>query len=151
MEIDGYENYLIYNDGRVYNKIRNTFLKQQLNIKTGYYNVGLSKNDKRKNFTIHRLVGLHYLDSIEGKRYIDHIDRNKTNNNISNLRWCNHSENMINVGIKCHNKLGYKYIHKTKFNTYRFVLHRQNINHSKCFKTLEECIEYRDNYLANIN
>ena len=150
MEIDGYENYLIYNDGRVYSKYKNKFLKQK-NYKGGYYFVNLYKNGKMKSFRIHRLVGLHYLDNVEGKNEIDHIDRNKSNNHISNLRWCNRSENMINVGIRITNKLGIKHIMKTENNTYKFVFHRNGSNHTKCFKTLEECIEYRDNYLANIN
>jgi hypothetical protein len=149
MEIEGYENYLIYDDGRVYSKMTNKFLKPTLN--SSYYNVTLcKKGNPRSIIRIHRLVGLHYLDKIEGKDYIDHIDRNKTNNHVSNLRWCNNSENMRNTNTYITNKLGYKHIFKTKSNTYRFTIKRDK-QHTKCFKTLEECIEYRDNYLANIN
>jgi len=151
MEIDGYENYLIYDDGRVQNKKTKRFLKQFFN-KDAYYLVGLYKNGKRKCFSTHRLVALHYLDSVEGKNEIDHIDRNKTNNHISNLRWCNRSENTLNTNTYKSNKLGIKHITKNKdCNTYRFQIIRQNNYHTKCFKTLEECIEYKDNYLANIN
>jgi len=151
MEIDGYENYLIYENGKVQNKKTKRFLKQQLN-KEGYYQVQLRNNKKPKIWSIHRLVGLHYLESVEGKNIIDHIDRNKTNNHISNLRWCNHSENTINTNVYNSNKLGIKNIFYNQIHKYYvFAIRRNNINHTKYFKTLEECIEYRDEYLANIN
>ena len=150
MEIEGYENYLIYDDGRVYSKNVNRFLKQCKDGK-GYYSINLCKNGKIKMFNIHRLVGLHFIPKVEGKDIIDHIDRNNTNNHVSNLRWANHSENMINTGVQINNILGEKHIMKTKNDTYTFRLFRQNDNHSKTFKTLDECIDYRDNYLANIN
>ena len=148
MEIEGYENYLIYDDGRVYSKYKNIILKPSKDS-NGYYQVILYKNKKPKNFNIHRLVGLHYLDKVEGKEHIDHIDRNKINNHISNLRWCNRSENQLNTGIQKNNKLGIKYIKKTKNNTYIFRINREGHYHTKTFKTLEECIEYRNNYLRN--
>lgn len=148
MEIIDYPNYLIYDDGRVQNKKTKRFLKQFFNKKDGYYLVALSKNGKRKNFTIHRLVGLHYLEKIEGKDCIDHIDRNKTNNHVSNLRWCNYSENNINKIIQSNNKLGIKNIFYCQtYKCYFFQIIRQHIKHSKKFKTLEECIKYRDEYL----
>lgn len=155
MEIDGYENYLIYEDGRVQNKKTKRFLKQKNN--NGYYSVGLCNNKKQKYFYIHRLIGLHYLERVEGKDCIDHIDRNKTNNHISNLRWCNHNENMHNKKYNEHkvskkNKLGIKNIYYCE--TYKKYLFKIMINkktHIKGFKTLEECIEYKDKYLANIN
>ena len=148
MEIIDYPNYLIYDDGRVYNKNTKRFLKQKNN--NGYYNIGLFKNGKQKYFYIHRLVGLHYLERVEGKDYIDHIDRDKTNNHISNLRWCNGNENKLNSGIRCDNKLGIKYIRKTKSNNYKFQISRNDIKHYKTFKTLEECIKYRDEYLEKL-
>jgi len=146
MDIIDYPNYLIYDDGRVYSKKRNIFIKQTLN-RHGYYKVDLYKNGKGKTFLIHRLIALHYIPKIEGKYMIDHIDRDKSNNHINNLRWVNRSENGINSGVSKNKKLNHKHIYETKFNTYEFSIRRQNIKHSKTFKTLEECIEYRDNYL----
>ena len=145
MDIIDYPNYLIYDDGRVYSKNKNIFMKTRLDIH-GYHKVNLY-NGKKKTFRIHRLVALHYLDSVEGKNQIDHIDRDKSNNNVSNLRWCNNTENQHNTGIQSNNKLGIKFISKTNHDTYIFRISRQNDNHSKTFKTLDECIEYRDNYL----
>lgn len=148
MEIINYPNYLIYDDGRVYSKKRNIFLKQILKT-NGYYCVNLYLNSKRYQKYIHRLLAEHYLPLVEGKELVDHIDRDKTNNHISNLRWCNISENNTNIDIQKNNITGYKNILITKYNTYQFRLNRQNTKICKHFKTLEECIEYRDRYLEN--
>jgi hypothetical protein len=57
----------------------------------GYKMITLSKNSVKKSFMVHRLV----MASFFGKSnlHVDHIDGNKTNNNISNLRYCSHREN----------------------------------------------------------
>ena len=92
MEINNYQDYLIYRDGRVFNKRYNRFLKPCKNTH-GYLRVDLCKNGKHKNFLNHRLVAIHYIDNPENKPCVDHIDGNKTNNNISNLRWVTKIEN----------------------------------------------------------
>ena len=90
MEIENYENYLIYQDGRVFNKRYNRFLKH---TKENYYYVRLCKNGKNKKFYIHRLIAEYYIDNPENKTYIDHINGDPLNNDISNLRWVTNIEN----------------------------------------------------------
>lgn len=46
--------------------------------------------------TVHRLVAESFLHKENGKEYIDHIDTNKTNNAVSNLRWVTAKENSNN-------------------------------------------------------
>ena len=46
-----------------------------------------------KNKLVHRLVAEMYLDNPDNKPQIDHIDGNKSNNHIDNLRWCTNEEN----------------------------------------------------------
>ena len=53
-------------------------------------------NGKRKGELIHRLVALHFIENPNGYPEVDHIDRNKENNNVENLRWVTHSENNKN-------------------------------------------------------
>ena len=93
MEIEDYRKYLIYKDGRVYSKKSNIFLKPRKDT-NGYLCVDLCKNGKRKTFRIHRLVAIHFIDNLENKPCVDHIDGNKKNNNIDNLRWVTQIENL---------------------------------------------------------
>ena len=90
MEIRNYPNYLIYPDGRVWSQKRKIFLRSGLTT-TGYKQVILCNDGKVKTFTIHRLVAIHYIPNPHYYPQVDHIDRNRTNNDVSNLRWVNNS------------------------------------------------------------
>ena len=57
-------------------------------------------NLNNKHIFIHRAVAEVYLETIEGKHLVDHIDGNRKNNDIKNLRWVNFQENNLNK--KCH-------------------------------------------------
>lgn len=58
----------------------------------GYLFVIISK----KLCLIHRLVAKYFIDNLYDKPEIDHIDGNPLNNNVLNLRWVTHTENMNN-------------------------------------------------------
>jgi DNA-binding XRE family transcriptional regulator len=95
-DIKGYEgHYQVSNLGRV-KSLKNNKELIMTNVKSnlGYLRVKLSKDGKIKGFPVHRLVGLTFLDLINGKNEINHIDGNKKNNCLTNLEWCNRSENM---------------------------------------------------------
>ena len=88
--IKGYENkYSITKDGKVWSHIRNKFLKQDL--RRQYYAVKLGKYGKK--ISVHRLVALAFIDNIDNKPLVNHIDGNKLNNNVNNLEWCTSKEN----------------------------------------------------------
>ena len=61
--------------------------------KYGYYKVVLSHNGKRKTYPVHRLVAMAFLPNPLNKKTVNHIDGNKTNNNVSNLEWASQKEN----------------------------------------------------------
>lgn len=63
---------------------------------TGYLRVTLSKNGIHVSIHAHRLVASSFIPNPYAKPMIDHLDRNKHNNRINNLRWCTLSENMNN-------------------------------------------------------
>ena len=144
MEIEGYNNYLIYEDGKVYNQKYKRYLKQGFHGR-GYLYVSLWKDGKGKNISIHRLIGDHYIPNPENKRCIDHINRIKTDNRIENLRWATHSENNQNTGIRKDNKLGIKNISSYKYG-YRYEKIINKVVHRKSFKTLEEAVNYKKDY-----
>ena len=111
MEIVDYPNYLIYEDGRVWSKNRNRFLKGDTETSTGYYRTTLSKNNNAKHFLLHRLIAINYIPNPNNKECIDHIDGNKLNNKIENLRWVNHIENMnAYQRVRTTNRTGHKNI-----------------------------------------
>ena len=58
-----------------------------------YYQISTGRGGKKK---IHVLMALIFLGRRPEGFHIDHIDRNRFNNNINNLRYCTQSENMIN-------------------------------------------------------
>lgn len=91
-QVENYSNYEISNLGNI--KGKKGLLKPS--IKNGYYFVGLSKNNQRKDFYIHRLVAEHFIPNPENKNYIDHINTDRTDNRVENLRWVTRSENMNN-------------------------------------------------------
>jgi hypothetical protein len=97
IDIIDYEGlYKINKLGEVLNK-RNKIMKSK-NGKNGYMQITLSKNGNSKTFHIHRLLGIHFIENNDpiNKIQIDHIDRNKLNNNLDNLRWTTLKENQKN-------------------------------------------------------
>jgi hypothetical protein len=152
MDIKDYPNYLIYENGEIHTKprhrVKGGVLKQHLNSE-GYYVVSLWKDRKRKLCRVHRLLAEHFIPNPENKRCIDHIDRNRQNNSLDNLRWATDKENCNNKNhdeykVKKTNKLGIKNIHYCETNKYyKFKITRDKKQHVKYFQTLEEAIEYK--------
>ena len=151
--IEEFSRYLIYENGDVLNIAKGILMKSR--IRFGYKIVDLT-NDKgiRKSMRVHRLIGLAYIPNPLNKPCIDHIDENKTNNHLSNLRWATHAENRQNIKQpNKNNKLNEKYIsiiNKKGYKYYRFVKEFNKKNHEKLFKTLEEAKKYRDEFISNL-
>ena len=150
MEVQGYPDYLIYDDGRIYSKNRDKFLIPQI-THDGYHYVNLCKYGKKKTFKVHRLVAIHYIPNPENKPQVDHIDRDKSNNHVSNLRWATNTENQQNRGVQKDNKLGIKNIcYNKRDNCYHYEKVIRGKCHQKCFKTLDEAIAYKEEYESNL-
>lgn len=60
---------------------------------TGYKVIRL----KEQEYLVHRLVAETFLPNPEYKQQVDHIDRNRANNCVENLRWATPHENMLNT------------------------------------------------------
>ena len=61
---------------------------------TGYKTITLSRNGIPKTFNAHRLVALAHIPNEFNLSDIDHIDGDKTNNSVQNLRWLSHKDNI---------------------------------------------------------
>lgn len=105
VDIKGYEgSYQISNLGNVKslpNSKRNSEKILSPDIKkethTSYYRVALSKNGEVTRYQVHRLVASAFIPNHENKPFVNHIDNDGTNNSVTNLEWCTHSENMIHA------------------------------------------------------
>lgn len=103
-DIKGYEGmYQVSNLGRVKSlerMMKNRKCEEIIKVPSitnkGYYRLPLCKYGKTKYFHIHRLVAETFIPNIENKPTVDHIDRNKLNNNVSNLRWATYKEQNTN-------------------------------------------------------
>lgn len=56
----------------------------------------------------HRLLAQTFLENPDNKPICDHIDRNKSNNSLSNLRWVSRGENAVNSKVRSDNTSGLK-------------------------------------------
>lgn len=107
--IKGFEGYyMVSNLGRVYSfphyddmmrKHGGHFISTQI-APNGYEVAHLMLNGKRTAKYVHKVLAESFIPNPMGKKEIDHIDSNKTNNRIDNLRWCTRSEN-------CRNEISY--------------------------------------------
>jgi hypothetical protein len=97
------DRYWINKDGQVYNG------KQIMKpwIHSGYYELTLQIDKKKKHMPIHRLLANAFLPNPENKKHVDHINGNRLDNRLSNLRWATIVENSANR-TKTLSQTGYK-------------------------------------------
>jgi len=140
MEVIYNSNYMIYPDGRVYSKYINRFLQYNVD-NTGYIRLRINK----KLYMLHRLVAIHYIPNPDNLPTVDHIDRNRLNNDVSNLRWADYitqNSNKNKYKICENNTSGHKHIYFRKNrNTWNYQIDKLHIK--KSFKTKREALCYK--------
>ncbi len=157
--VKSYETYGINKKGDIID-FRTGKLKEQFYNENGYKLVSLQNPQAYRNLLVHRLVGLTFLENPNNYNEIDHIDRDKNNNSVDNLRWAN--DIIQNNNKAGWSKTGEKYIHydeagskKNPYSCWVFQIRSQIYgSHKKRFKTsqynIDDAIKYRDEYiLAN--
>lgn len=105
-KLKAHPNYRVFEDGRVYSEYSGRFLKPHVN-KKGYFSVSLNY----KVYKVARLVLLAFkgLSRNPLRFHAAHLDGNKANNVLSNLKWCTPAENnshrhihgTVPLGSKC--------------------------------------------------
>ena len=103
-DVLGYEGlYQVSDQGRVRSldrinsagkKTNGTLRKQTKNRKNGYLYVGLCKDGKRKNHSVHRLVAIAFIDNPHNLYTVNHKIEDKADNRASNLEWMSLSDNL---------------------------------------------------------
>lgn len=148
-------NYSASNLGRIKNNKTNRILKPK-KIR-GYEYVCLRKDNKNLCKQVHRLVAKAFISNPENKPLVNHKDYNRANNRVDNLEWVTNGENQlwsrerISKGHIAISKNPNPDIIKNK-NGYLFQKRNgKNKRIKKWFKTLEEAIAFRDEYVAKMN
>lgn len=92
----GKPKFLVSNMGRIMRKDTGHIFPQHVNH-NGYSCCSLCDNGKSFAVRCHREVAKAFIPNPDSKEQVNHIDGNKQNNNVSNLEWCNQSENIIHA------------------------------------------------------
>lgn len=92
--LENLSQYIITDSGTVWTDVKDRYLKG-MTKEHGYKMVFLKDdNGKGRWYYVHRLVAMAYIPNPENKPCVDHIDKDPSNNHVSNLRWCTHKENI---------------------------------------------------------
>ena len=111
----------------------------------------------RTNFYVHRLVATAFIPQNSAQVDVDHIDYDRSNNSVENLRWVTHQENishsrknMRKPKLICRaSTSGEKYIRIRGKSVPRYELSIKSFGIYKTFHTLREAIEYRDGVIKS--
>ncbi len=140
--ITDFENYEVSNMGNV----RVIKTKKILNLgygTGGYCKVELYFAGKRVTKRIHRLVAETFLENPDDKSCVDHIDNNRLNNNLTNLRYATKNENQQNRKLNINNTSGQKGVIRIKNKWHAYIGIDGILVHLGSFTNKEDAIQAR--------
>lgn len=89
--------YDVTSEGKVFSNVgKRKILKGKVS-NCGYHIVLLTIDNKKRYFSVHRLVAESFIFNPNNFPQVNHKDGNKLNNNIDNLEWCTSKENHIHA------------------------------------------------------
>jgi hypothetical protein len=138
------DRYEVSDDGLIRNAETGRVLKQR--DSNGYRTCYITRDGRTSCYMVHRVVAKAFVPMIEGKNVVDHINRDKTDNTVQNLRWTDTSQNNRNRS-RFHSKTDG--LHNITQNGNKFVVSfMQNRETTrKSFETQEEAITWRDDFI----
>lgn len=96
VQVKEFMGYNVTNKGHIYNK-HGRMLTTAINPSTGYVDVQLSVKRRVIRYGVHNILGHLFLERPEDIHkacyVVGHMDDNKLNNDLSNLKWITSSEN----------------------------------------------------------
>ena len=138
-----FHRYMISSHGKIGSiRFPGKFLKPDVD-RYGYEYVRLQNAEEavKTKMAVHRLVALAFIPNQDNKPTVDHINKDKRDNRVENLRWASHLEQCNNRTCRMSNT-GNKYI------TMRSDRFRVNMpGFDRTFETVEEAIRARDDFL----
>ena len=146
--VRGFETlYQVSNEGRVMSLKCGRTKLMKTPPANGYPSVCLVKDKAKHSMRVHRLVAEAFLQPVLDKPEIDHIDRNRSNNRVVNLRYADRSDQSINRGA--YSNTGHKNISQhLSTGWYHILIKRRGvIVLNTAHSSLEEAIFNRDAYL----
>lgn len=128
------EIYKVSTEGEIFHKRLNRIAIQS-NHGSGYKVCGVNLQ------LVHRMVATVFIPNPYNLPYVDHINCNKTDNRVENLRWVNAKQNCENQGIRSDNTSGIRGVSIIKSTgKWRASIGKKNLGH---FDTKEEAIQVR--------
>ncbi len=95
-DIPEYDLYQASNQGRIRNR-KSKRIISSVPKGNGYVHVTIRNNGKYTCPSVHKLVALAFLPNDEKKPTVNHKDKNRSNNNVENLEWATHSEQVTHA------------------------------------------------------
>ena len=110
-QYEPYPSYWVSNLGnvkRIYKNGKERILKPTITYK-GYKRIDLIRLPIRVNGLIHRMVAECFIPNPENKPLVDHINEDKGDNRVENLRWATNTDNQRNISTnRNNNTTGFK-------------------------------------------
>lgn len=138
-------NYSINEDGIVRNDVTGKIKSTYINTGNNYAYVDLWENNKAKKRTIHRLLAEAFIPNPDNKPTVDHIDGNRQNNSLDNLRWATYSEQNSRFetsGVRAQ---------KVKVSHYAIRNGKRTIDKVLYFDMISDAAKYFDVSISNIS
>jgi hypothetical protein len=132
--------YKINKKGQLWSCYYKRFVSLCIN-QDGYYKYTLCDENGKKYVLAHRLVAIQFIPNPDNLQLIDHIDRDRLNNNIDNLRWVNLRQNQLN---RKDTKHPYIYYRKAEDRYVIEIAKKKQRVYSSYHKDLDQAILVRD-------